>query len=831
MGPVARAAAIVLALAGGGAFAVPAVRAQPSSESPTAPAAQSLIIPLFVNGRFQRELRALIPGKGEVLRFEAKVFIAVAERGLREDLIADLTYRTNAQGFLSIDDLRAIGLEATFDVAQLRLAVQVPFDLLRPQLIELQRRAPSPDADPLIQPDGFSAFVNARGTLEYIHEIQSTNTGPGGQPLFVNFDGAFNPGPFVVEWAATYDQDRDYRWQRNDISAVFDQPENAWRTRIGDLSYPTTGFQSFVAAGGITFAKNFDLQPYRVTQPTVRGSFLLKQESKVEVLVNNVVIRTLRLQPGPYDIRDFPMRSGINDAKLRITDAAGQVQVIDYPTVVDSTLLAPGEHEFSYSLGFPSATRNGFRRYDGALGALSLFHRLGLSDNLTLGANFQGNHLQQMAGAEAVWAMFLGVVDVDVGWSRADGYAGAPAARLGFRREDHTRTHAWQRVWSLSMEFKGEDFVPLGTTAPANNIAWDFTARVSQQFPHGISVGIGGTYQIGRESRRNTDNQNIVISKSWDSGVTANLHLDRERKTDGDAEATVFVSLNIPLFDNRQKLTLSHDSDGRTSRLQWERNSFQAVGGVDADVAVERNIDTYDLSGELAYTGERGRATLSHDITTPRTEGNGPLRDRRSNLRLETGLVYAGGRFGLGRPVSEAFALLAPHPTLRGQKIGVNPSGGTHAASIDPWGNAVLPELGAYRQAVAEIDAPDVPQGLEIGPHRYRLLPAYKSGILISVGTGATVFVLGNVTDIDGKPVTLAAAEIVSRDRPEAEPILTFTNRSGRFAAEGLRPGKYLLRLYATPELPIAFEVPEDTIGRFDLGNLQRPTAPGGAGR
>ena len=142
-----------------------------------------------------------------------------------------------------------------------------------------------------------------------------------------------------------------------------------------------------------------------------------------------------------------------------------------------------------------------------------------------------------MAGAEAVWAMFLGVVDVDVGWSRADGYAGAPAARLGFRREDHTRTHAWQRVWSLSMEFKGEDFAPLGTTAPANNIAWDFTARVSQQFPHGISVGIGGTYQIGRESRRNTDNQNIVISKSWDSGVTANLHLDRERKTDGDAEA------------------------------------------------------------------------------------------------------------------------------------------------------------------------------------------------------------------------------------------------------------------------------------------------------
>lgn len=812
--------------------AVRPVAAQTAGDAAIAPEGRFLVLPLVINGRFQRELRALFPRGDEPLRFDGKAFVSVAERGLREDLISELTFRYDKDGFLGIDDLQAIGLVARFDMADLALVVEVPIDRLRPQLIDLQPRGVPKGPEPPRQPDGFSAFVNARGTVDFIHETQAAGTGPGSQPIFVNFDGAFNPGPFVIEWAATYDQDRDRPWQRDDISAVFDQPDKAWRTQLGDLSYPTTGFQSFVAAGGITFAKNFDLQPYRVTQPTVRGSFFLKQESKVEVLVNNVVVRTLRLQPGPYDIRDFPLRSGINDAKLRITDATGQVQILNYPTTVDSRQLAAGEHEFAYSLGLPSETVGGLRRYDGGSTSLSLFHRFGLSDSLTVGANLQGTHLQQMAGVEAVWATVLGVFDADLAWSVVDGYAGTPAARLGFRREDQAQPRDWRRTWSLSAEYRGPDFAALGTLAPDNEIAWDLTARVSQQFPGDISVGLGTSHQLRRNGKRDTDGQNIIVSKYFRNGMTASLTLDRQRETGGDAQGSVFVSLNIPLDGGRQRLTVSHDSDGRTSRAQWERTSPHAMGGIDSEVVVERSIDTYDLSGELSYTGARSRAAILHDVTRPRNGADGSLRDRRTSLRLESALVFADGRFGISRPVTEGFALLAPHPALRGYEIGVNPIDGEPVASIDVFGNAVLPELGAYRVADAVIDAPDVPQGLELGPHRYQLLPSYKSGILIEVGTGATVFVLGDLADADGKPVALAAGEIVARDRPQADPILTFTNRSGRFAAEGLRPGRYLLRLYATPDRSVPFEVPEGTFGRYDLGRLERPAAAaGGTGR
>lgn len=788
---------------------------------------QLLLVPLFVNGRFQRELQALLPTLDKPLTFEGDAFVAVAERGLRDDLLAELRSRIDAGGFLNLTDLTAIGINARFDDSQLRLILDVPPSLLRPQLIELQRHAPLKGADPVLGPDGFSAFVNARSSLDIVHETHATGTAPGPQPLLLNFDGAFNPGPFVVEWVGSYDQGRDRPWHRGDISAVFDEPSNAWRTRLGDLSYPTTGFQSFVAAGGLTFAKNFDLQPYRVTQPTVRGSFFLVQESKVEVLVNNVVVRTFRLQPGPYDIRDFPLSSGINDAKLRITDPTGQVQVLDYPSVVDSSMLAQGEHEFSYSLGLPSTTVDGWRRYDGATAALSVFHRFGFTDQLTLGANFQGNRLQQMAGVEGVWATALGVFDMDLAWSRVDSHGNAMAARVGFRREDRTMSRDWQRVWGLSAEFKGRDFAPLGTLSPDNGTALDLSARVSQQFPYNVSVGLGTSYQIGRRGQRDADSQNVFVSKAWTTGINANLNLDRRRMTTGEVDLTMFLSLDVPLYDGGQKLTTTHDTNSRSTRAQWERRAPTAVGGVDAEVVVERDSDSREVSGELDYRGTRGRATLSHDIARPRNSGDIGIHDRRTTLRLESALVFAKGRFAVGRTVTDSFALLAPHPTLDGQTIGVNPIEDTdYLARIDALGNAVLPELGSYRVSNVTIDAPDVPQGLELGPQRMQVQPTYKSGILIEVGTGATVFVLGRIIDPDGTVVALQAAEIVSLNQKGGEPILTFTNRSGRFAAEGLRPGRYLFRPYATPDRSIVFEIPEGTVGRYDMGKLERPPAP-----
>src|SRR5690606_2970933 len=128
------------------------------------------------------------------------------------------------------------------------------------------------------------------------------------------------------------------------------------------------------------------------------------------------------------------------------------------------------------------------------------------------------------------------------------------------------------------------------------------------------------------------------------------------------------------------------------------------------------------------------------------------------------------------------------------QSIGINPVGNAYEARIDRLGAAVLPVLSPYRIANARLDAQDVPEGLELGAQAFTLLPAYKSGVLVTIGTGATVFVIGTVQDASGQPLALQAGTLHRTDASDFIPLRTFTTRSGRFAAEGLQPGRYMLQ-------------------------------------
>lgn len=188
-------------------------------------------------------------------------------------------------------------------------------------------------------------------------------------------------------------------------------------------------------------------------------------------------------------------------------------------------------------------------------------------------------------------------------------------------------------------------------------------------------------------------------------------------------------------------------------------------------------------------------------------------------------LVYADGQFALSRPVRDSFAIVVPHPELAGQKIGIDPVHNSYAARIDRFGPAVLPDLSSYLVRNVTIDAPDLPPGYELGPAVHTIRPSYKSGTLIRVGTGATVLLSGVLETAEGAPVDLQAAEIVSMKEPQARVAELFTNRRGKFTAEGLKPGAYELRLLADPESRVPFEIPQGKVGLYDLGRLALPAA------
>lgn len=780
------------------------------------PRPQAIEVPLILDRRFQQEITVTVGGPQEEIRIEAGPFLQAVEEMVRPDILERMRAAVDPRDQVAIADLTALGLEVVFDEQQLELRVAVPAHLRQSSDISLSRRFPPPGMDRALRPSALSAFLNLRTGIDHVQQ-SSTGGDEGLQPLRADFDGAVNWQNWVAEGQAFYAERGPTHWRRGNARLVRDDPERRIRYSAGDLVYPTTGFQTFQPMAGLTVARNFALQPYRVTEPRGHASFFLNAPSTVEVLVNGRPVRTLQLPAGPHNLQDFVFASGGNDVLLRITDDVGRVETLQLSFFFDPRLLAAGEHEFSYSAGIPAHPGEWGPEYDRHEPVFSLFHRAGLTDAVTAGLNLQGNEDQQVFGAEALWATSIGTFQPDVAVSCRDEGRDGYAARLGYRFQN--ASHSWRSTWSFSAQYLDPHFGSLGNLDPANPVAWHFAGRYSQPLPWEMSGGIGGTYQIRRETPDTLSGANLFVAKRFGRSGTADLTLDWRETTAGETEQRAFISFTYLFPERRHRLRTTHDTFSRTSRADLHYTSRKTVGGIDGNLGIQRRPGDYSAYGGAHYAGYRGEANLFHELTTPVTAD--ARHDSRTRFQFGTALVYADGQFALSRPVHDSFAMVKAHPDFRDQKIGVDPLREGRSAEINRWGPAVVPDLASYQVRNVSIEAPELSPGYELGPGFYSVWPTYKSGTIIEVGTGATVLLAGVVESGAGTPVSLQFGEIVPLSEAEAGRVEFFTNRVGKFSVEGLRPGRYEMHLFTDPPTAVQFEIPKGEAGIYDIGNLR----------
>src|SRR5581483_2698155 len=185
-------------------------------------------------------------------------------------------------------------------------------------------------------------------------------------------------------------------------------------------------------------------------------------------------------------------------------------------------------------------------------------------------------------------------------------------------------------------------------------------------------------------------------------------------------------------------------------------------------------------------------------------------------------IAFADGAVGIGRRISDSFAILYPHPTLAGHRIvaGQSLARNEYVSSSGTLGGAVNNYLTSYVTQSVQYDVENPPTGYDIGPGVVRVRPGYKSGYAIRGGTDAFESALGTLLHHNGQPVVLAGGRITAVGRPDLEPVPFFTNSGGRFGISGLRPGiRYHVDMYTPHGAVTAFEfmVPQDTTGLVDL--------------
>ena len=717
---------------------------------------------------------------------------------------------TNNPTVVPVTDLEEAGIQVRFDFQNLKIHLDVATGEMRSQTLDLVG-APNFSAARTVKPADFSAYMNIRGGVTFTESTGSA-VEPFDKPQ-TDFENVFNWRGLVLQNETVIYPSPAKTWEKRDTRLVWDEPDKRLRWQVGDLNYPVTSFQPFMPMAGISLHKEDSLQPFRLTSPLGQSAFFLKENSKVEIVVNGHTVQTLQLNAGPHQISNFPLTGGANDVMLRITDPVGRVEYVHATLFYDPGLLKEGEKEFNFALGFPSNPDPVNPFYDYRFEpAFSGFYRYGVSDRLALGANSQLTEDGQQAGANVVVNTIAGTVSFEAAYSHDRRIEGGHAERVQYQYYFPTESILSDGLFNASIDHQSSGFIlpNVFVTPTVHDPLWSAQVNYSQRLTDHFNAGLGYSRFLA-DGQNQRETYSMLGGCFW-RGLHLNVSVERTREFDREPSwgAFVFFTFN---FNANHSIYSSYDSRNQISRTEWQYTGSESIETFSTTLGVQDTPSMTSGYGSVRYTGRRAELTLSQDVLS--------ADENLTSLHWGTAIVFADGAFGISRPVSDSFALLDSQGSLSEEGgVAAQPLGKRYLAQEDWLGPAVLPQLTSYypvhmvaepRRASADFD----PQTGDL-----RLEPTYRSGMRVLLGQEAIPDVTMNLTWSDGKSAALQAGAFTSATGQGTEFI---SNREGLVYIHGLKAGTYQVALMSHPETVFPVTIPPSKEKVLNLGAIQVP--------
>lgn len=767
--------------------------------------------PVFVNDRVQGNVLAEIEVGGEPLVVPRDLF-ALLSQSMNQTAISAISGRLGTDERIPVSQFAEAGLDIEYDSGGLRLIVRVPELQAITNAFSLASNN-FPDPGQFARPEKLSAAITASLLTDYTHQSPFGDT--GFEPVDAVLTGFVNIGGFEggnLAFDVTVSDDGTV--ERNSVQLFKDDYKKAVRYAVGDIDPLVTGFQSSPGIGGISVSRIFgEIQPFRDVRPTGSQELFLERESNVEVVVNGVTVRTLNLQPGRYELRDFPFLDTSNDVEFFVQDDLGRRQVGRLSLFNTDALLAKGTSVFSANLGFVSETAETSETYDGKL-VFTGFYERGLTPYLTLGANIQAAHDEATAGVRAAVSTGLGQVVTDAAFGTNEqgetGYAVGGSYRGGFNYGDRQ---------TVTIDITGstfsENFTSLNAGLAGQPRKWEVAGRVTMLLPAATNLTLGARWSEGRGQFPSERNFDLGVTKLF-RRITLFTSFGYD---DIDKDLTGRIGINVR-FGQRTSVRTRYDSRLETLAVEAERLPRLEVGDISGRIGYEQRQEEDSFLGSTQYRSNRFEVEARHDFSELRNVPGSTAQS--TSVRFTTGLAYTPGSLAIGRRTDLGFAIVKPHRTLRGQRIDVGANYAQGAvARVDRFGGIAVPILQPYVPQAFEIEARNLPTGYDIGSGRFEILPGAASGYSFTVGSDASYTLVGTLL-LDGEQLTLLSGMLVPEDGGDALPF--FTNRAGRFVVERVSPGRYSLKangIDGSAMLEIKSEDdPYVDIGQIELGRF-----------
>ena len=780
----------------------------------------NLTLPLIFQGAYLGDVPVAASPDGHIA-VNVDRFIGLLGERIAPEMTNKLKQLAGAEQVVAIENFTPAGITVTYDTAKLELRVSIPVELQGGQTLsavdDTDRGRPT---QVTIPPEAFSASLTLTARQAY---VWSPDAQRGWDPFRLSGDFASNlfgkEGLYLFA-QGEYDEAADNPFHRGNAVLMYDDVDNALRYAAGDVTPTPAGFQSSPILAGLSFQRQYgELQPFRNVRPSGLFRFSLDRASTVDVVVNGTTIRTLRLDAGQYDLKDFPLFNGLNDVELYVVDEFGRRLIASFSQFFSARLLNPGIAEFGATLGIPQTRSSGDDlNYDDTNVTFSGYARYGLLDDVTVGANFQIDKAQWLTGIEIGWASPIGTLGLVTGWSDIDGLSSGHSYLVNYEASAEEMWVFKNPQLNLSYLYTSAAFASVGTTTPDEPVSSEWRGRFSTRLPYDLGLGISASYAQGRDLEPNEARYGVSLSRNVGF---ADLTASNERtERNGELDENRFLlSLSIPLSD-RENARASFDSQNDQYQAEYSRFQRNELGDYGVRVGMLRDNDRLTGTGEFAYNANRFAVLLQHDAIADNAMTE--IQSQRTSYTVGTQLAFAGDSATFGRPVGQRFAIVRAHETLEGSAVGVTQNRGAKSreSETDFFGPALVSAGGAYQPQAIYVDVENLPAGYNVGTGQYDLFPGPASGYAVTVGSDASHVVMGNLIGADGKPLSLLGGEVRATDRDTFKPVLVFTNSAGRFFAEGLAPGKYNMVLGPALDIVVPIEVPKGSTGVIDVGTL-----------
>ena len=249
-------------------------------------------------------------------------------------------------------------------------------------------------------------------------------------------------------------------------------------------------------------------------------------------------------------------------------------------------------------------------------------------------------------------------------------------------------------------------------------------------------------------------------------------------------------SISAGFDPDKANLGVSHSANGFNNSLTW---------------ATGKASDSLSLGSSLSNARTQSSFKYSKNFS-------GQF-DSTHAFKIRTTLYAVGTNVAIG-PTSEhsSFAIIRKHPQLKETSILVNDN--YPLDSLGPLGLGILTPL---KDNSLTLSFDDLPSSIDITDVNINIYPEYGKGYYTSVGTKASLFILGKLIDQNNEPISLMYLEIMGMDDQEVN--LYFTNSKGGFEFQAAKKQDYLIKVVDFNAEPYLLQLSEE---EFDEGGYLR---------